>query len=55
MDPSRLTELESNNATLQYWQNQFQSETKAAEGNGSGVSILEKTKPAIKIYGFEDI
>jgi hypothetical protein len=55
MDPSRLTELESINATLQYWQNQFQSETKAAEGNGSGVSILEKTKPAIKIYGFEDI
>ena len=55
MDPSRLTELESINATLQYWHDQFQSAAVAAEGNGGGVSILEKTKPAIKVYGFEDI
>jgi site-specific DNA recombinase len=55
MDPSRLTELESINATLQYWHDQFQSAVVAAEGNGGGVSILEKTKPAVKVYGFEDI
>lgn len=55
MDPSRLTELESINATLQYWHAQFQSAAVAAEGNGGGVSMLEKTKAAIKVYGFEDI
>ena len=55
MDPSRLTELESINATLQYWHDQFQSAAVADEGNGGRVNILEKTKPAIKIYGFEDI
>jgi hypothetical protein len=27
----------------------------AIESNGRGVQILEKTRPAIKIYGFEDI
>jgi hypothetical protein len=55
MDPLRLTELESINETLRYWHGQFQSVGVTAEGNGGGVSILEKTKPAIKIYGFEDI
>ena len=55
MDPSRLSELESINATLQYWHDQFQSTAVAAEGNGAGVNILEKTKSAIKVYGFEDI
>ena len=55
MDPSRLAELESINATLQYWQSKFQSTAVAAEGNGGGVEILEQTKPAIGIYGFENI
>jgi site-specific DNA recombinase len=55
MDPSRLAELESINATLLYWQNQFQPSIMAIESNGRGVQILEKTRPAIKIYGFEDI
>ena len=55
MDPSRLAELESINATLQYWQNQFQPSTMETESNGQGVQILEKTRPTIKIYGFEDI
>jgi hypothetical protein len=55
MDPSRLSELESINKTLQYWHSQFQSTTLANEVNGGGISILEKTKPAIKVYGFEDI
>ena len=55
MDPSRLAELESINETLEYWQNQFQSAAGATEDNGGGLKLLEKTKPAIKIYGFEDI
>jgi hypothetical protein len=55
MDPSRLTELESINATLQWWPNQLESSAVTAEGNSGGVIISEKTKPAIKVYGFEDI
>jgi len=55
MDPSRLAELESINATLQYWHDQFQSTAVAAEGNSGGSNILEKTKLPIKVYGFEDI
>jgi hypothetical protein len=55
MDPSRLTELESINATLQYWHDQFQSTVVATQDNGGGGKIIEKTKPAIKVYGFEDI
>jgi len=55
MDPSRLAELESINATLQYWHDQFQSAAVAAEGNGGGVEILKQTKPAIRIYGFENV
>ena len=54
MDPSRLAELETINTTLQYWHDQFQSAAVAGEGGG-GVNVLEKSKPAIKIYGFEDI
>ena len=55
MDPSRLAELETINVTLQYWHDQFQSAAVTAEGNSGEVIILEKTKPAIKIYSFEDI
>jgi hypothetical protein len=55
MDPSRLVELESINETLRYWHNQFQPAAAAAEGNTGGVEILEQTKPAIRIYGFEGI
>ena len=54
MDPSRLSELESINKTLQYWHSQFQSTTLANEVNGGGVEILEKTRPSIKIHNFED-
>jgi site-specific DNA recombinase len=53
--PSRLTELESVNETLQYWHNQFQEAPVATEDHGGGLKLLEKTKPLIKIYGFEDI
>ena len=55
MDPSRLVELESINETLRYWHNQFRTAAAAVEGNTGGVEILEQTKPAIKIYGFEGI
>jgi len=55
MDPSRLAELETINTTLQYWHDQFQYATVAVEGSSGGAYVLEKTKPAIKIYGFEDI
>jgi hypothetical protein len=55
IDPSRLVELESINETLQYWHSQFESEAWLTEENGGGLKLLEKTKPAIKIYGFEDI
>ena len=55
MDPSRLVELESINETLRYWHNQFRTLAAVAEGNTGGVEILEKTKPAIRIYGFEGI
>jgi len=55
MDPSRLAELESINVTLQYWHDQFQSVSLAADGIGAGINVLEQTKPAIKVYGFEDI
>jgi site-specific DNA recombinase len=55
MDPSRLTELEIINTTLQYWHDQFQSASLAAVGIGAGINVLEKTKPAIKVYGFENI
>jgi site-specific DNA recombinase len=54
MDPSRLAELETINTTLQYWHDQFQHAAVAGEG-GCGVNVLEKIKPAFKIYGFEDI
>jgi hypothetical protein len=54
MDPSRLAELETINTTLQYWHDQFQYATVAVEGSSGGAYILEKTKPVIKIYGFED-
>jgi hypothetical protein len=40
--------------TLQYWHDQFQYATVAVEGSSGGAYILEKTKPVIKIYGFED-
>ena len=46
MDPSRLAELESINATLQYWHDQFQSVSAAADGIGGGINVMEKTKPA---------
>jgi site-specific DNA recombinase len=55
MDPSRLAELESINVTLQYWHDQFQSVSLAADGIGAGINVLEQTKRAIKVYGFEDI
>jgi len=55
MDPSRLTELESINTTLQYWHDQFQPASLAADGVGAGINVLEKTKPTPKVYGFEDI
>jgi type III secretion system FlhB-like substrate exporter len=55
MDPSRLVELESVNETLQYWQNHFQDAPTVIKDNGGGLKLLEKTKPIIKIYGFEDI
>ena len=44
MDPSRLTELESINVTLQYWHDQFQSAAVAAEGNGGGVKHIGENK-----------
>jgi hypothetical protein len=55
MDPTRLVELENINKTLQYWQYQFQSSTLPFGDNGGGIKLLEKIKPEIKIYGFEDI
>jgi site-specific DNA recombinase len=55
MDPARLKELENINGTLQYWQNRFQSATLAADRIGGGINVLEKTKPVIKVYGFDDI
>ena len=55
MDPSRLAELESVNETLQYWQTQFQDAPASSEINGGGLKLLEKTRPAIKISGLEDI
>ena len=55
MDPSHLVERESINETLQYWHNQFQPVAAAAKSNTGGVEILEQTKPAIRIYGFEGI
>jgi len=53
--PARLIEFESANETLQYWQNQFESETFIAGNGHGGVKLLEKTKPRIMIYGFEKI
>jgi site-specific DNA recombinase len=53
--PSRLIELENVNETLRYWQDQFDSEVSTARDIRGGVKLLEKTKPGIKIYGFEDI
>jgi site-specific DNA recombinase len=55
MDPTRLVELENINKTLQYWEYQFQSSTLPSGDNGGGIKLLEKIKPEIKIYGFEDI
>jgi site-specific DNA recombinase len=55
MDPSRLTELESINTTLQYWHDQFQPASLAVVGIGAGINVLEKTKSTIKVYGFDDI
>ena len=55
MDPSRLAELESINVTLQYWHDQFQSVSAAADGIGAGINVMEKTKPVLKVYGFDDI
>ena len=54
MDSSRFTELESITETLEYWQTQFQSPAWASQDNGGGLKLLEKTKPVIMIYGFED-
>jgi site-specific DNA recombinase len=54
LDPSQLIELESVNATLDYWQNQFQSPDEATEDKGGGLKLLEKPRVAIKVYGFED-
>ena len=53
--PARLIEFENANETLQYWQNQFESETFIAGNGHGGVKLLEKTKPRIMIYGFEKI
>jgi len=55
MDPSRLIELESINETLHYWHSRFQDTINVSAGNGGRINILEETKPAIKIYGFENI
>jgi hypothetical protein len=43
------------NETLQYWQNHFQDASSVIKDNGGGLKLLEKTKPIIKIYGYEDI
>jgi hypothetical protein len=51
----RLVELESINETLRYWHNQFRTAAAAVEGNAGGIEILEQTKPAFRIYGFEGI
>ena len=48
--PSRLTELESVNETLQYWQNQFEAETFITSNSHDGVKLLEKAKPRIMIW-----
>jgi hypothetical protein len=40
---------------LRLWQNQSQFETQAASDRRGGLKLLEKTKPIIRIYGFEDI
>jgi site-specific DNA recombinase len=55
MDPSRIVELESITKTLEYWHNRFQSPAWITEDNSGGLKLLEKTKPIIKIYGFEEI
>ena len=55
MDPVRIVELERITETLEYWQSQFQSQAWVNEDYGGGLKLMEKTKPAIKIYGFEDI
>ena len=55
MEPARIVELESITQTLEYWQTQFQSPDCSTESDHGGLKLLEKTKPAIKIYGFEDI
>jgi hypothetical protein len=55
MDPVRLVELESINETLQYGHNQFQIEASSTKDSSGGLKLLEKTKPVIKIYSFEDI
>jgi hypothetical protein len=54
MDPSRFAELETINTTLQYWHDQFHSAA-AADGIGAGINVMEKTKPVLKVYGFDDI
>jgi site-specific DNA recombinase len=53
--PSRLIELENVNKTLQYWQSQFESETRTIQESRGGLKLLEKTKLRIRIYGFEYI
>jgi hypothetical protein len=53
--PSRLTESESANETLQYWQNQFGSEIQTILDIRGGAKLLEKVKSGIRIYGFEGI
>lgn len=55
IDPSDVAEREGVNAILEYWENQFQSPVWATEDNGGGLKLLERTKPTIKIYGFENI
>lgn len=52
INPTQFAELESANAVLKHWQDQFQL---VATNNDSGISVLQSPKPIIKIVGLEDI
>jgi hypothetical protein len=52
INPSQFAELESANAVLKHWQDQFRQ---VLANNDSGINVLQNPKPIIKIVGLEDI
>jgi site-specific DNA recombinase len=52
MDSSQLAELEGANEVLMYWQDQLKP---ISIDSNSGIKVLEKIKPTIKLVGLEDI